>query len=145
MLKPLIAFATLTFLLGGGQSGYLDHVSAQTRDEFGGRRTVKYTLGQRMLLRVVNRTPNDITLQSSISSGYISLRPGQQTQFDWTKAKGVPDDFSFSFWSMAARSLQAVVTKPNATTFQIELRPGERSARGDGWVQFNFDGWVRVY
>ncbi|XHX79429.1 MAG: hypothetical protein RBJ76_05715 [Stenomitos frigidus ULC029] len=134
--------ALFTVLLSLGQGGATHSVLAQKpNDNYGGRKTVKYTPGQRLVLRIVNRSMNPLTLRTSFSSRSFSLIPGQQAQFQWA---AVPDDFSVLFWDQSVQFLQAVVKKPNATTVRIELHSSNRNGPDDGAVHFMFDGWVRV-
>lgn len=140
--RSLLPIALLTVLLSLGQVRETHPVIAQqSNDDYGWRRTVRYTPGRRLVLRIINRSANRLTLRTSFSSRYFSLSSGQQAQFQWA---AVPDDFSVLFWDQSVKSLQAVVKKPNATTVQIELRPSNRSGPGEGAVHFMFDGWVRV-
>ncbi len=141
--RDLLLMGLLTVLLSLWQMRATHPIIAQQpNDDYGGRKTVKYTPGRRLVLRIVNRSMNRVTLRASNSSRYLSLSPGQQAQFQWA---AVPDDFSVAFWDRSAKFLQAVVKKPNATTLQVELRSGAQRVPGDGSVHLMFDGWVRVY
>jgi hypothetical protein len=86
-----------------------------------GPRPIQFSPGQRIQLKVLNKTPNLVNLQKPSTTNPITLRPGQELQLN--QGDGTEPNVSLLFWNEAGLPLKATVSKPNFATLQVELRP----------------------
>lgn len=103
---------------------------------------VQFTPGQRINIQVVNRTFSLVQLEKVFGTDAIPLRPGQEVQFD--RGGSTDPNVSIVFWDATALPLQVRLSKIDAQTLRIELRPGGRPP-GDRTVYIRDDGRVLIY
>ncbi|MCX7592646.1 MAG: hypothetical protein N2235_02580 [Fischerella sp.] len=106
-----------------------------------GPRPIQFSPGQRLRLKVLNKTPNLLSLQKPSTTNAITLRPGQELQLD--QGDGTEPNVSLLFWNEAGLPLKATISKPNFATLQVEIRP-TWYAPGDRAIYILDDGRVEV-
>ena len=105
-------------------------------------RPIQFTPGQRIGVEVVNSTSSLIQLQKVYGTDPIPLRPGQELQI--AQGDGTQPNISLIFWDATGLPLQARLSKPNAATLRVEIRPGGRPP-GDRSVYILNDGRVAIF
>lgn len=103
---------------------------------------LEFIPGQLVNIQVINRTASIVLLEKVAGTSAIPIRPGQEVRFErWT---GTEPNMSVVFWDATALFLEARVSKPDADTLRIELRPGGRDP-SDRSVYILNDGRVVVF
>ncbi|MDF5719090.1 MAG: hypothetical protein PUP91_01080 [Rhizonema sp. PD37] len=106
-----------------------------------GLQPIQFTPGQRIQVKIVNRTSILVKFEKIQGTDPIFLRPGQELTL--SQGDGTKPNVSLVFWDDMKLSLKAIVSKPNFGTLQVELRPNWRSP-GDRSVYVRDDGRVNV-
>ncbi|MDF5713206.1 MAG: hypothetical protein PUP93_04800 [Rhizonema sp. NSF051] len=106
-----------------------------------GLQPIQFTPGQRIQVKIVNRTSILVKFEKIQGTDPIFLHPGQELTL--SQGDGTKPNVSLVFWDDIKLSLKAIVSKPNFGTLQVELRPNWRSP-GDRSVYVRDDGRVNV-
>lgn len=142
MLKSLsIVLILAPFLLGQAAPPPPDFGGTCSGSECNQSRRLKFTPGQRITIQIVNQTSSLVEIQKVYGTDPVPLRPGQEVQFGL--GGGTEPNISVLFWDATALPLQSRLSRPNASTLRIELRPGGRPP-GDRAVYVRDDGRVIV-
>ncbi|MCP6757647.1 MAG: hypothetical protein NHB32_02485 [Fischerella sp. CENA71] len=106
-----------------------------------GPRPIQFSPGQRIQVKVVNRTPRVLIIQKPSSTNPIPLQPGQELQIN--QGDGTEQNVSLLFWDDTGLPLKANISKLNFGTLGVELRPNWY-APGDRAIYILDDGRIEV-
>jgi hypothetical protein len=102
---------------------------------------MQFSPGQRIQIKVVNRTPRVLIIQKLSSTNPIPLQPGQELQIN--QGDGTEPNVSLLFWDDTGLPLKANIAKLNFATLGVELRPNW-IAPGDRAIYILDDGRIEV-
>lgn len=85
---------------------------------------IQFTPGKPITVVVANLTSSLIQLQKVYGTDPIPVSPGQELQL--AQKDGTEPNISVIFWDATGLPLKSRLSKPNATTLRVELRPGGR-------------------
>ncbi|MBD2741804.1 hypothetical protein [Coleofasciculus sp. FACHB-1120] len=103
---------------------------------------LQFVPGQRITYEVVNLTSSLVQMQKVVGTDPIPLNPGQVVSF--VRGGGTDPNLSLLLWDATGLPLGMRLSKPNARTLRIEVRPGGRPP-GDRTIYLRDDGRVAVY
>ncbi|RUT04655.1 hypothetical protein DSM106972_042240 [Dulcicalothrix desertica PCC 7102] len=140
-ISKIVSSTIIATTLLLGINNYPNLAVAQTCASKCGRRPLQFVPGQLVRVEVVNRTPRVLALQKSEFSESIAIQPGQTIKFEQVRL--TEPNISLLFWDDTGRSLSASLSKLNASTLRVELRPNWRQP-GDRSVYVRDDGMINV-
>lgn len=107
-----------------------------------GSKQIQFTPGERIQVRVANRTSSLIQIEQIYGTEPIALLPDQEIEVD--SNFGTRPNHSLVFWDETKLPIRALLFRPQPNTLRIEIYPGGRPP-GDRSIYIEDDGKVRIY
>jgi hypothetical protein len=142
-MSKLLSYALVLSALFVIPSEYLQIAIAGTCSGVScGRQPIQFVPGEPINFEVLNQTASLVALEKVQGTNAIVLNPGQSVSFQQTGSRD--RNLSIVLWDVTGLPLKLNVSKAEARTLRIVVRPGGRPP-GDRTVYLKNDGRVTVF